>query len=254
MRKNISSRKGFSLVEVVIAIGLVAVLLTTFMAVFGPAQKNISNTIRVAEANRLVHTLENEMAILRPGEDDYTTAFDKAFQWIKDSHDEDNAIIIYQYHALPNSENPDGTLQVAVDGNKKSLITDDQKLPGVDYITQTVARRLDKADAAVLSAELSPGIVQGAVYAVRMTQLYNKGGSSGLELLTNGNELKPGIVNPSDDGNVLADSSLYEEAYVTLQVEFFPLNNNLHAYVTNGPWEFDKLGSPVATQNIAVRR
>ena len=69
MRKNISSRKGFSLVEVVIAIGIVAMLLTTFMAVFGPAQKNINKALGSADANRLVHTLENEMAILRPGEE-----------------------------------------------------------------------------------------------------------------------------------------------------------------------------------------
>ena len=249
MRKNISSRKGFSLVEVVIAIGLVAVLLTTFMAVFGPAQKNINRALGVADANRLVHTLENEMAILRPGEDaDYTSAFDKAFEWILDSPSEANAIIVYQYQALPNSENPDGTLKAA----DITLINGDAKLPGVDYITQTVARRIDQST--TLGEELSPGVVQGKVYAVRMTQLVK--GGTGLSLGEPGKieYLKDGETSPTE----AADSTEYEDAYITLQVEFFTLPNNLFNYVSNGGevngWSFDKLGSPVATQNIAVRR
>ena len=253
MRKNISSRKGFSLVEVVIAIGLVAVLLTTFMTVFGPAQKNINKALGVAEANRLVHTLENEMAILRPGETfSPSTSFEKAFQWISDSPDEANAIIVYQYQALPNSENLDGTLQVAIDGNGKSLVNDDLNFPGVDYITQTVARKIGVS--ANIAQELSPGIVQGKVYAVRMTQLVQD--ATGLILGAPGTieYLKDGETSPT----VAADSTEYEDAYITLQVEFFALPNNLFNYVSNGGgangWSFDKLGSPVATQNIAVRR
>ncbi|MFT5881707.1 MAG: prepilin-type N-terminal cleavage/methylation domain-containing protein [Crocinitomicaceae bacterium] len=249
MKTNISSRKGFSLVEVVIAIGIVAVLLTTFMAVFGPAQKSINRALGVADANRLVATLENEMAILRPGEEtDYdSSSFEKAFQWIRESPTETSAIVVYQYQALPSAQNADGTLQAA----DIILVNDNLNFPGVDYITQTVARRLDKtSSASFLTAELSPGIVQGKVYAVRMTQLIQDSGGTGLIL---GN---PGEIKYLDNGNLedASDSSQYKEGYITLQVEFFALNNNLHAYVTGGAWEFDKLGTPVATQNIAVRR
>jgi len=247
MKTNISSRKGFSLVEVVIAIGIVAVLLTTFMTVFGPAQKSINKALGVTEANRLVSTLENEMAVLRPNErSEYTpsVSFEKAFQWISGSHEKSTAIVVFQHQAIPNEED-NGRLQPAL-----TEVSDESSLPGVDYITQTVAKRIED----VTEAELSPGVIEGKVYVVRMTQLYNKGGAAGLELLMNGNELKAGIVNSSDDGTVLDDSILYDDAHITLQVEFFPLNNNLHAYVTEGSWDFDKLGTPVATQNIAVRR
>ena len=249
MRKNISSRKGFSLVEVVIAIGIVAVLLTTFMTVFGPAQKNINKALGTADANRLVHTLENEMAILRVGEETAynSSAFEKAFQWITDSHTEAKAIVVYQYQALPSTENADGTLKAA----DIAIINNDQKFPGVDYITQTVARRIDKANAGVLPNELSPGVVQGKVYAVRMTQLIQDASSGSGLILGTPNQ----IVTPAGSAT---DSSQFEDAYITLQVEFFPLNNNLYSYVS-GPggtpaWDFDTLGSPVATQNIAVRR
>jgi prepilin-type N-terminal cleavage/methylation domain-containing protein len=246
MRKNISSRKGFSLVEVVIAIGIVAMLLTTFMAVFGPAQKNINKALGSADANRLVHTLENEMAILRPGEEAAynSSSFEKAFQWIKDSPTKGNGIIVYQYQALPGTQNADGTLKAADIG----IINDDQKFPGVDYITQTVARRVDKADATILAEELSPGVVQGKVYVVRMTQLIKDSATGSGLILGTPNQIV------TADGTVVADSTLYEDGYITLQVEFFPLNNNLLAYVTGGSWEFGTLGSPVATQNIAVRR
>ncbi|MFD2159981.1 type II secretion system protein [Rubritalea tangerina] len=255
MRKTqISSRRGFSLVEVVIAIGIVAVLLTTFMAVFGPAQKNINRALGVADANRLVTTLENEMAVLREGEEtEYVdangnaSAFEKAFQWIKDSATESSALVVYQYQAVPDSENADGTLKAA----DLALVKDESKFAGVDYITQTVARCISRNASSFMQDELAPGIVQGKVYAVRMTQLV-KGTNSGDGLVLG----TPGtIANPVDsDVSNPTDSATYDDAYITLQVEFFPLNNNLYDYVTGGSWEFDKLGAPVATQNIAVRR
>ena len=254
MRKNISNRKGFSLVEVVIAIGIVAMLLTTFMAVFGPAQKKINDALGAAEANRLVHTLENEMAILRPGEETvYLSSFDKAFQWIKDSPVETSAVVVYQYQALPGTPNDDGTLQAANIGD----INDDNKLPGVNYITQTVARSIDISKPYdpeyfdQIKNELSPGVVQGKVYVVRMTQLVQASGADkGLVLGTLGD-----ITNPPGSVNLNPTDGLqYDDAYITLQVEFFQLNNNLNAYVTGGNWNFDNLGSPVVTQNIAVRR
>ena len=250
MRKVEKSRKGFSLVEVVIAIAIVTVLLTTFMAVFGPAQKSVSRALGVAEANRLVATLENEMGILREGEKSQydvagsSSAFEKAFQWVRDSASPTSAVVVFQYQAQPKSSNTDGTLRAAV----LSDVNNDQKQPGVDYITQTVARRLDKADSSTLKAELSRGIVTGKVYAVRMTQLVRNQTSGALELSSNTAE----IVN--DDGSTAADSEAYEEGVITLQVEFFALNNNLHKYVTGKSWDFERLGKPVATQNIAVRR
>lgn len=254
MRKQKISSKGFSLVEVVIAIGIVAVLLTTFMAVFGPAQKNISRALGVADANRLVTTLENEMAILRVGEESTyvdakgaASSFEKAFQWIKDSGNESSAVVVYQYQALPDRENSDGTLQAADMG----VVGDDQRFPGVDYITQTVARRIDKSSGGLLQAELAPGVVQGKVYAVRMTQLVQES-SSGAGLILG----SPGEISNPEGSEVSSpsDSSSFDDAYITLQVEFFPLNNNLNEYVSGGKWQFARLGAPVASQNIAVRR
>ena len=58
-------RRGFTLMETVIAIGVVAVLLTTFLAVFGPAQSTIRRALSAQEAGRLTTSLERELSSLR---------------------------------------------------------------------------------------------------------------------------------------------------------------------------------------------
>lgn len=245
LQRNPAKAKGFSLVEVVIAIGIVAILLTTFMAVFGPAQKNIAKALGVADVSRLTSSLENEMNYLREGEETIyknsagdATAFEKAFQWVKDSGSESSAIVVYQYQADPTaSANSDGSMPAANSSDKT-------KVPGVDYITQTSARRVDND---FIKSELTPGVVVGSVYAVRMTQL--------VEDETSG-ELKTGelgkIVNL--DGSAANDSTNFTEGHLAFQAEFFLLPNNLSGFVTGGKWNFNKLGAPIVTQNIAVRR
>lgn len=242
-------RRGFSLIEVVIAIGIVAILLTTFLAVFAPAQKNIQRSLSVKDANRLVSTLENEMGILRKGqEDDYSSAFDKAYEWIKGSDTKDTAVLVYQYNAYPgNTEselNPDETPR-AYD------VAEENGIPGRDFVTHTVVRSLGDSDsAALIQEELQPGVVEGPVYVVRMTQLVPDSASGGLEVGTPGQ-----IVDPSASGSVVADSEDYPGAAIAFQAEFFRLRSNLESYVTGNGWDFGtNLGEPVSTTNIAVRR
>ena len=52
--------------ETVIAIGVLAVLLTGFMIVFAPAAAGIRKSINVQEADRLASTLEQEL-VTPPG-------------------------------------------------------------------------------------------------------------------------------------------------------------------------------------------
>ncbi|MFC5051291.1 prepilin-type N-terminal cleavage/methylation domain-containing protein [Rubritalea spongiae] len=257
--------KGFSLVEVVIAIGIVAILLTTFMAVFGPAQQNINRAIGVSDANRLVSTLENEMAVLRLGEeneyqdaDGNASAFEKAFQWIQNSNGAGDAILIYQYQALPDESNQDGTLQAI----EASDAQDENLLPGKDYITQTTARRVSFDPYGLIEKELVPGVVSGNVYVARMTQLLLQADKDDIDddgdrtelVLQVGDAGKIKFINEDGTETEVGDSSDYNEAYITVQVEFFQMPNNLAGYVTGGGWDFDELGSPVAVHNIAVRR
>lgn len=258
-------RDGFSLVECVIAIGLVAILLTTFMAIFVPTQQNINRALGVEDVKRLASTLENEMSTLRPGEEDAykvgsaskASAFEKAFQWIKNSNDPTKAILMYQYQALPNTEYTVGSVATGLlEPVTQAIVTDESKVPGVDYITQSVARKLDdtflktSGSTSAIDAELAPGVIVGDVYAVKLTQLVKD--SAGM--------MKPGkageIVSIADNKTqkTVTNSSAIENGYILFEAQFYRLPNNLANFVKSGGWTFESLGKPVLTQNIAVRR
>ena len=52
-----SRAKGFTLTEVVLAIGVVAVLIVVFMAMFIPARRTVQSALTIREADRIVHAL-----------------------------------------------------------------------------------------------------------------------------------------------------------------------------------------------------
>ena len=49
-----SRAKGFTLTEVVLAIGVVAVLIVVFMAMFIPARRTVQSALTIREADRIV--------------------------------------------------------------------------------------------------------------------------------------------------------------------------------------------------------
>ena len=51
-------RDGFTLMETVIAIGVLALLLTGFLAVFAPATAGIRKAVSIQEADRLAFALQ----------------------------------------------------------------------------------------------------------------------------------------------------------------------------------------------------
>ena len=84
--------------EVLLAITVVAVLLTTFLAVFGPTANTIRRTLSAQEADRLFSALEKEMSSLRADEiGQFDTPFDKAFDWVNNSSSLDSAVILFNY-------------------------------------------------------------------------------------------------------------------------------------------------------------
>lgn len=234
--------RGFTLMESVIAIGVVAVLLTTFLAVFGPASQSIRRSLSAQEADRLQSALERELQILREGTDsEFTTAFDKAFDWILNSGDAKSMVLLYNYRGKPTDIRPDGSLEphTAEDGQS-----------GRDFILQPAVRRKGDADPK-LKADLEE--VEGQIYYVRMTQLVFENGT-----LTDG---EPGeIVNPHDGepANTAAD---YAEGVIAFKAEFYALRSNSSNYIDNlkltdedGDGRPDSLGRPLFTRNLGVRR
>nr|MCU0750470.1 type II secretion system GspH family protein [Akkermansiaceae bacterium] len=139
-------KRAFTLLETVIAIGVLAVLLTGFMIVFAPAAAGIKKSISVQEADRLASTLEQELVTLRKGQETGLetkpsasyTGFDKAFSWIMKSNEAGEALLIYQYRGkMPNS-----AADLRTDDQTPIPVADIRdKVPGKDYVVQAMVRR-----------------------------------------------------------------------------------------------------------------
>jgi prepilin-type N-terminal cleavage/methylation domain-containing protein len=262
-------RQGFTLVETVIAMGIITIMITAFLAAFGPAVQGIKKSISVKEANRLSSSLEYELSVLRKGEQgsggsSYSTKFEKAFEWIKESGDTDknHIVLLYQYRGDPGqSAREDGTLVPQDDTT--------QQIPGVDYVLQSVVRRL--SDPEVIE-ELQPGIVEGRVFYVRMNQMvYVKTASETVlapagESVSGGSNAPGGlgeIIDPNEPHTPAADATAYPEASLAFQARFYALKSNLYSYINGTGFKLDdsdndghpdSLGKPIFVRNMAVRR
>jgi prepilin-type N-terminal cleavage/methylation domain-containing protein len=239
--KQRKQASGFTLMESVIAIGIVAVLLTTFLAVFGPATQGIRRALSVQEADRLASALERELQILRPEDTGFETAFDKAFAWIEKSGEEDSAVFLYNYRADP-AEITDGRME------PYETVADSPGEPGQDFILQAGIRRQGDS---LLSDELEQ--VSGPVYYVNMIQLVFDDDS-----LTTGESGK--IKDPHEGNAAVTDPDDYPEAVIAFSAEFYVLKSNSVNYVENltitktSDGRPENLGRPLFTRNLAVRR
>lgn len=231
-----SAKGGFTLMETVIAIGVLAVLITAFMAVFGPAAAGIRRAINTQEADRLASTLERELVSLRPGQDGpgINTGFDKAFEWIASSNTATDAVFVYQYRGNPNSLRSDGTA---------TPVANRAGEPGRDFIVQPMVRRL--SDNLFLE---DVAALEGAIFVVRTTQLVFNNGE--LQAGTAGQ-----IVDPYGGGPA-ASADAYPEAFIAFAAEFHSLPANNPSYFQGGAFtqRFNNLRNPVFTRNLAVRR
>ncbi len=234
MKRNPSNprRQGFTLMETVIAIGVLAVLLTAFLAVFTPAAQGIRKAISAQEADRLAFTLERELVTLRDSDSDFATGFDKAYEWIASSNNSAEALLIYQYRGNPSQIRSDGTMEP---------YTDIDGVAGSDFVVQPVVRR--KNAGAVVEEDLKA--LEGRVYTVKLTQLVFKNGQ-----LERGTEGK--IDDPVGDTTVSGPDD-YPEAYIAFAAEFYLVPNASYAYIQNR-LNLDELKNPIFTRNLAVRR
>ena len=241
--KNQSSlrKRGFTLLETVIAIGVLAVLLTGFMIVFAPAAAGIKKAINVQDADRLASTLEQELVVLRGTTEtsEYKTGFGKAFEWLKDSNAANDALMIYQYRGSLTTLRPDGT--------PDPVETVNDKLPGKDYMVLTMVRRQKDT---LFKEDLKA--IEGSVFMVKCTQLvFDTGATGGLK------EGTAGTIKDPKTGTAAANSDVYPEAVIAFAAEFFSVPSKAAAYFgTGGKFGtfFTKANNPVFTRNLAVRR
>ncbi|QTN34052.1 hypothetical protein HZ994_17585 [Akkermansiaceae bacterium] len=241
MQKPQTSSNGtpaFTLMETVIAIGVLAVLLTGFIAVFTPAAQGIRRSISSQQADRLTTTLERELVTLRSGQTPAAakTGFEKGFTWLKEGNVAANAIFVYQYRGDPSAIRPDGT-------PKPKIVITGQ--PGTDYIVQSMARRADDAE---FREDLKA--MEGAIFFVKPTQLVFSGNQ--MVLGTKGT-----IANPTGSSPATAATAAdFRDAVIPFSAEFHSVPTKSIGYLTGAAFKtrFDSVTKPVFTRNLAIRR
>ena len=236
---------GFTLMETVIAIGVLAVLLTGFIAVFTPAAQGIRRSISSQQADRLTSTLTLELVTLRSGQPPATaaTGFEKAFTWLKEGNTAANAIFVYQYRG-------DVSLPLRADGTPQpnAAITGQ---PGEDYIVQSMARRFGEIEDGKDMLEEDLKAVEGSVFFVKPTQLIYQGNQ--MVLGTPGTISFPGgaVQTPA------TTAAKYEDAVIAFSAEFHSPPTKSAAYLKGASFVTrfdDNSKKPVFTRNLAVRR
>jgi prepilin-type N-terminal cleavage/methylation domain-containing protein len=231
-----SRHRGFTLLETVIAIGVLAVLLTGFMFVFAPAAAGIRKSINVQEADRLTSTIEQELVTLRTGEPE-KTGFEKAFNRIKNSINANDALLVYQYRGSLTNQRADGTAEPVPNVNNK--------MPGKDYTVQTMVRL--RKDNEFIKKDLPA--VEGGVYLVKCTQLVFDQSNGELMVGKAGQIQDP--KKPSGGTNV----DDYPEAVIAFAADFYTLPAKSESYFNSKFSDtFSKVKNPVFSRNLAVRR
>ena len=264
-KKSFNKKPGFTLVEVAIAIGMMAVMISSFMVVFGPSIKGIDKSLSAKEADRLTGALELELSVLRNGEkpndpgtnDKFATTFEKAFWWIRDSARTDadrHPVLIYQYRGNPNNVRDDGTLEPLYD-NGNQYDPDDPDVAGVDYVIQTSARRLkDTFHTGKISEELYTGNLVGKIYYVKMRQLRYDTNGVMVETTAPGDVTQLNLVSGSYPSTDMPDD-YDEDAVLPFRAYFYEVKPPMWSVVGAAAYNpANTLTNPVITKNMAVMR
>ena len=229
-----SAVRGFTLVEVVVTMGVIATLVSTFLVLMGLGTESLSDTINEREADRLTTALEREFSILRPDEAiaEVTTAFDKAYDWIDKSSRGDAMILLYTYW---------GDLTMIRDGGFPEAET-----PAAGVLIPAVRLIVGGKLAQEIRSEIEA--VSGPVFLVKTTQLVYENeqlvaGKPGIEPPYPNQDPLPGGVTPGDS---------YPQAVIAIEAEFYRMPTNDPEYIEK--LTAHALRDPLFSRRMGVRR
>lgn len=238
---------GFTLMETLLAIGLVGVLLSMFLTVFVPARGMVQQALNRQEAERIAGILRAEMSILRPDEQasegataasdgQFLSPFDKGFFWLQHSRTPANAIVVYSYRA-------DTTKNQRADGTYPTVPAS-RNVPGQGNQLVSIACPLNDP---LHKDQIKDAV--GPVFLVKMTQIVDAGGGK-FELAGN-----PGSINGANSPDKYVSSPDDKNPWggvVIYRADFYHMSPPNPARYKGKSWK--RLGRPMFSVNLSFRR
>lgn len=228
--------------ETLLALALVATLVSIFLVVFVPARGMVQKSLAQQDAERLIGVLRAEMRTIRNDErttgksteNQYRTTFDKGFYWLKKTKEPQTAIAIFSYREdLSKNAEPDGT---------RPPIPARESVPGETSNLITIACPVDDK---VHAAHLKDAV--GPVYVVRMTQLeFSRGEWKPVD--------KAGTVRGYNSPEEFLDKCVsFETGGPTLfyKADFFLLSSANPALLKNKK-DWKRLGQPIFSSVMSI--
>ena len=236
MKRKVNGRSlgGFTLMETLLAMALVATLVSIFLVVFVPARGMVQKSLAQQDADRLVGVLKAEMKTVRNNErsftkassEKYTNGFDKGFYWLRKTKEPDSAIVIFSYREdLSKKPSEDGT---------RPPIAASKSVPGETSNLVTIACPIDDK---LHRKHIRDAV--GPVYVVSMTHLEFRNGEWKAAN-------KPGtIATAGSPEEYLQKCSTLEAGgpCIFYRADFYMLNTPNPNIVKNKKW--NKLGRPI---------
>lgn len=238
--------RAFTLMETLLAVGLVSVLISIFLTVFVPARGLVQQALTKQESDRIVSILRAEMNTVHANERStsegesspgkYSTAFDKGFYWITACKRPETAIVVFSYRAdTTRAMKPDGTYP-AIPANVSR--------PGKDTMLTSIACPMDSP---LHRDDIKHAV--GPVFLVKLTQIeettsgkYKLSGSPGVIA----NASSPAKYYSQPNSNWLWGGAIFCRA------DFYQMTPPNPARYKNRPWS--RVGRPVFSANLSFRR
>ncbi len=245
--QNSRRRRGFTLMETLLAVALVGVLVSIFLTVFLPARGMVRQALTRQESERITGILRAEMSTLRADETatssqkksslgKYLSAFDKSFYWMLRSKDPSTSIVIFSYRA-------DTSKPPRADGTFPPMPAA-KAVPGVNSQLVTIACPMDDA---VHRKDIRDAV--GPVFLVRMSQLIQQ--PNGEFRLAK----QPGTIGGAGSPESYVSAPNEKDAWggvIFLRADFFLMTPPDPARYRGRPWS--KLGRPLFSANLSFRR
>ncbi|MGN0869158.1 MAG: type II secretion system protein [Akkermansia sp.] len=240
-------RRGFTLMETLLAIALVGTLLSIFLTVFVPARGLVRQALTRQEAERITGVLRAEMSSLRADEEapasaksssptSFLSPFDKAFYWVRTSVRPSTSVVIFSYRA-------DTSKPPRADGSFPPVAAS-KSVPGAHMQLVTVACPMNDR---VHQNDIKDAV--GPVFLVRMTQLVDRG--DGVYRANRA----PGVIGSASAPEGFVSDRDDAEAWggvVFCRADFFLMSPPNPARYRTKTWR--QMGRPLFSANLSFHR